>query len=240
MPVHLYGNPADMDRLVPLAQAHNLAIIEDACQAHAAAIRGKPVGSFGTGAFSFYPTKNITTGEGGAITTSDPAIAEKLRLLRSHGQKERYNHIALGYNLRMTDMQGAMGVVQLGKLAGFTEKRIANAAFLNERLADVVKTPTVLPGHKHVYHQYTIRVPATVTLSRARSTSVAWGRAFTTRGRFTSSQSIRRWASPSACRSPSRPRARCSACLFIRRSATTDLATIAREVTALAEQPVGR
>jgi perosamine synthetase len=158
VPVHLYGNPADRDRLVPLAVAHGLVIIEDACQAHAA-IHGKPVGSFGTGALSFYPTKNITTGEGGAITTNDPAIAEKVRLLRSHGQKERYNHVALGYNLRMTDLQAAMGVVQLGKLAGFTERRIANAAFLNDRLVGVVKTPTVLPGHRHVYHQYTIRIP---------------------------------------------------------------------------------
>jgi perosamine synthetase len=240
MPVHLYGNPADMDRFVPLAQAHNLAIIEDACQAHAAAIREKPVGSFGTGAFSFYPTKNITTGEGGAITTNDPAIAEKLRLLRSHGQKERYNHIALGYNLRMTDMQGAMGVVQLGKLAGFTEKRIANAAFLNERLAGVVKTPAVLPGHKHVYHQYTIRVPgdrdafARALNERGVGTGVHYPRpihqqpVYQEMG-FTLSLPVAEQAAREALCLPIHPAL-----------SDDDLATIAREVSALAEQPVGR
>jgi dTDP-4-amino-4,6-dideoxygalactose transaminase len=117
------------------------------------------VGSFGTGAFSFYPTKNITTGEGGAITTNDPVIAEKVRLLRSHGQKERYYHIAIGYNMRMTDMQAALGVVQLTKLEQFTEQRIANAAFLSRQLTGIVPTPVVRPGHRHVYHQFTIRVP---------------------------------------------------------------------------------
>lgn len=159
MPVHLYGNPADMDRLMALATAHNLVMIEDACQAHIASIRGKTVGSFGTGCFSFYPTKNMTTGEGGIITTNDPEIAERLRLWRSHGQKERYVHTALGYNYRMTDIHGAIGLAQIEKLPRFTERRIANAAFLSEQFGARVKTPTVLPGHTHVYHQYTIRVP---------------------------------------------------------------------------------
>ena len=240
MPVHLYGNPADMDRLVPLAQSRGLVIIEDACQAHAAAIHGRPVGSFGTGAFSFYPTKNITTGEGGAITTNDPAIAEKVRLLRSHGQKERYNHVALGYNLRMTDLQAAIGVVQLGKLAGFTEKRIANAAYLNERLAGVVKTPTVLPGHKHVYHQYTVRVPgdrdafARALNERGVGTGVHYPRpihqqpVYQEMG-FTLSLPVAEQA------------AREVLCLPIHPALSDDdLATIAREVTELAEQPVGR
>ncbi len=158
LPVHLYGHPCDLKRLVPLADAYNVAIIEDACQAHAAKIDGKPVGGFGTGCFSFYATKNITTGEGGMVTTNDPQIAERVRLLRSHGQKERYNHTALGYNLRMTEIQGALGLVQLEKLERFTERRIANAAFLTERLRGFVQTPIERPGCRHVYHQYTIRI----------------------------------------------------------------------------------
>ncbi len=158
MPVHLYGNPSDMDRLGELAQAHHLALIEDACQAHAASIRGKPVGSFGTGCFSFYATKNITTGEGGMVTTNTPEIAERVRLLRSHGQQHRYHHITNGYNLRMTDIQGALGVAQLDKLETWTEQRIANAARLTAELQEWVKTPVTRPGYRHVYHQYTIWV----------------------------------------------------------------------------------
>jgi perosamine synthetase len=159
LPVHLYGNPCDMERLQAIAEEHHLVIIEDACQAHAANINGKPVGSFGTGCFSFYPTKNMTTGEGGMITTSDPLIAERARLLRSHGQKERYRHIALGFNQRMTELQAAIGLVQLEKLEQFTEKRRANAAYLSEHLSPSVKTPVARDGYRHVYHQYTIRVP---------------------------------------------------------------------------------
>src|SRR5437016_6092885 len=116
MPVHLYGNPCDMKQLEVFARDYGLVIIEDACQAHAAAIDGKPVGSFGTGCFSFYATKNMTTGEGGMVTTNDPVIAECVRLLRNHGQKERYSHVTLGYNLRMTEIQGAIGLVQIEKL----------------------------------------------------------------------------------------------------------------------------
>lgn len=159
MPVHLYGNPCDMQRLQALADEHHLLIIEDACQAHAASIHGKPVGSFGTGCFSFYPTKNMTTGEGGIITTRDPLIAERARLLRSHGQQERYRHIALGFNLRMTELQAAIGLVQLEKLERFTEKRRANASYLNQHLSPFIKTPLERDGYRHVYHQYTIRVP---------------------------------------------------------------------------------
>jgi perosamine synthetase len=160
LPVHLYGHPCDMGRLLHIAEAHHLVIIEDACQAHAATIHGKPVGSFGSGCFSFYATKNITTGEGGMVTTNDPAIAERIRLLRNHGQKERYRHVELGYNLRMTDIQGALGVVQLKRLEQFTEQRIANAAFLTGQLSGALQTPVVRPGYRHVYHQYTIEVPA--------------------------------------------------------------------------------
>jgi perosamine synthetase len=159
MPVHLYGNPCDMDALEPLATKHHLMLIEDACQAHAASIRGKPVGSFGTGCFSFYATKNMTTGEGGMVTTNDPALAEQVRLLRSHGQQRRYHHISVGYNLRMTEIQGALGVLQLEKLETWTERRIANAAMLTEQLRAWVKTPVARPDHRHVYHQYTIQLP---------------------------------------------------------------------------------
>jgi perosamine synthetase len=159
MPVHLYGNLAAMDRLQPLVEKHGLILIEDACQAVAASYQGRMAGSFGTGCFSFYPTKNVTTGEGGAVTTNDPAIAEQVRLLRSHGQRERYVHVAIGYNLRMTEMQAAIGNAQLKKLDQFTEKRIANAAFLDGHLSEIVQTPVVRPGYRHVYHQYTIRIP---------------------------------------------------------------------------------
>jgi dTDP-4-amino-4,6-dideoxygalactose transaminase len=145
--------------LLRLSEAYHLALIEDACQAHAATVRGKAVGGFGTGCFSFYATKNITTGEGGMVTTNDPDIAERVRLLRSHGQKERYHHINLGYNLRMTDIQGAMGIVQLKRLESLTVRRIAHATFLTQQLCEAVQTPIVRPEHRHVYHQYTIQVP---------------------------------------------------------------------------------
>jgi perosamine synthetase len=159
IPVHLYGHPCDMGRLVPIAEANHLAIIEDACQAHAAEVDGKPVGCFGTGCFSFYATKNITTGEGGMLTTNDPAIADRVRLLRSHGQRERYYHTSLGYNLRMTEIQGALGLAQVEKLEQFTRQRIQNAAYLSEQLGGSVQIPVTRPGFRHVYHQYTIRVP---------------------------------------------------------------------------------
>ena len=171
LPVHLYGNPCDMHRLKAIAG--KLAIIEDACQAHAAKIDGKPVGGFGTGCFSFYATKNMTTGEGGIVTTNDPAIAERVRLLRSHGQKERYHHTTLGYNQRMTEIQAAIGLAQVEKLERFTEHRIANAMFLTEHLSEVVQTPVTRPGHRHVYHQYTIRV---------RGDRDAWARILQERG----------------------------------------------------------
>jgi dTDP-4-amino-4,6-dideoxygalactose transaminase len=101
----------------------------------------------------------MTTGEGGMVTTNDPEIADRVRLLRSHGQKQRYLHTELGYNFRMTDLQGALGIAQLASLKRFTEQRIGNAAFLSERLRTAIETPMVRPGYRHVYHQYTVRVP---------------------------------------------------------------------------------
>jgi perosamine synthetase len=156
--VHLYGHPCDMKRLEQVAEAYSLVLIEDASQAHAATIDGRPVGSFGTGCFSFYATKNMTTGEGGMITTSEPAIAERIRLLRNHGQEARYYHIILGFNLRMTEMQAALGIAQIEKLEHFTQRRIANATYLTEQLKGTVQTPVVRPGYRHVYHQYAIRI----------------------------------------------------------------------------------
>jgi dTDP-4-amino-4,6-dideoxygalactose transaminase len=100
----------------------------------------------------------MTTGEGGMITTSDPEIADRARLWRSHGQRERYHHVALGYNQRMTDIHAAIGVAQIEKLERYTEQRIANAAYLTERLTQYVPTPVSRTGFRHVYHQYTIRV----------------------------------------------------------------------------------
>lgn len=159
LPVHLYGHPASLPHLLQIAHKHHLIVIEDACQAHAASIDGRPVGSFGTGCFSFYATKNMTTGEGGMVTTCDPVLAERVRLLRNHGQQERYWHIALGYNLRMTNLQAALGLVQLERLETLTRQRIANATFLTQHLAGIVHTPIERSGYRHVYHQYTIRVP---------------------------------------------------------------------------------
>lgn len=158
LPVHLYGLACDMDPIMNLAEKHGLAVIEDACQSHGAEYKGKKVGSFGTGTFSLYPTKNITSGEGGMITTNDAAIDEKSRVIRQHGMRVRYYHDELGFNFRMTDIHAAIGLAQLHKLEQFNAKRRANAKFLSENLKGVV-TPHVPEGYAHVFHQYTIRVP---------------------------------------------------------------------------------
>ena len=159
MPVHLYGQPADMAPIVEIARRYHLAIIEDAAQAVGATYRQQPVGSFGVGCFSLYATKNVTSGEGGMITTNDPAIADRLRLLRSHGSRVRYYHEILGYNFRMTDLQAAIGRAQLAKCERFTAQRIANATFLSEHIRHpAVIKPYVRPDVRHVFHQYTIRV----------------------------------------------------------------------------------
>ncbi len=168
MPVHLYGQPCEMKRIMQIAQQHDLAVIEDACQAHGAEYDGKMAGSFGTGCFSFYPTKNMTTGEGGMITTDEEGIAYRARMIRSHGQKERYLHTGLGYNYRMTDIAAAIGLCQLAKLPGFTDKRVANARYLSDALQGVrgVVPPPVRPGVRHVFHQYTVRIKPDFAVSR--------------------------------------------------------------------------
>ena len=157
LPVHLYGQMCDMEALQAIADRHGLTIIEDACQAVGATYRGKPAGSFGTGCFSLYATKNVMSGEGGMITTNDDEAAEQCRLIRNHGMKRRYYHDRLGYNFRLSDLHAAIGLAQMDRLAEFTEKRRANAAYLNANLKGVV-TPAVQEGRGHVWHQYTIRV----------------------------------------------------------------------------------
>jgi len=159
LPVHLYGNPANMPALMEIAQQHGLAVVEDAAQAHGAAIEGKRVGSFGTGNFSFYPTKNMTAVEGGMLTTDDDWLADRAQKFRNHGQTDRYRHELLGYNLRMSDIHAAVGLAQFDRLTGYTEARQRNARYLDEGLRGALETPHVRPGYTHVYHQYTVRIP---------------------------------------------------------------------------------
>lgn len=157
-PVHLYGQPAAMKEIMAIAERHDLLVIEDAAQAHMASLDGTPVGSFGmAGVFSFYPTKNMTSGEGGMISTASDEVARQCRLLRNQGMEKRYANEIVGFNTRMTDIHAAIGRVQLTKLAAWTMKRRTNAKFLDENLKDVV-IPFVAPNAIHVYHQYTIRI----------------------------------------------------------------------------------
>ena len=159
MPVHLYGQAANMDELMEIAEEHNLYVIEDAAQAHGSEWRGKKAGSIGhIAGFSFYPTKNMTTGEGGMVTTNDDELAERVTMLRNHGQSARYMHEELGWNFRMTNIAAAIGLVQLKKLDRANEMRRTNARYYDEILRDYVITPYVDERAKHVYHQYTIRV----------------------------------------------------------------------------------
>lgn len=159
MPVHLYGHPAAMDRIGPIAAAHDLLVVEDAAQAHAASLHDTPVGAFGdAGCFSFYPTKNMTSGEGGMVSAAASETARMVRLLRNQGMETRYRNEVVGFNTRMSDVHAAIGRVQLNKLADWTAQRQANAAFLTANLENVVP-PIVADGAVHVYHQYTVRVP---------------------------------------------------------------------------------
>jgi perosamine synthetase len=159
MPVHLYGHPADMNGFEELAAKHGLALYEDAAQAHGASLDGRKVGTFGRFAmFSLYPTKNMTSGEGGMVSTGDAGVERMLRLLRNQGMEKQYENEVVGFNARMTNIHAAIGRVQLTKVLGWTEARRRNAAFLDAALEGVV-TPQVAAGAEHVYHQYTIRVP---------------------------------------------------------------------------------
>lgn len=166
--VHLFGQPCDMKRIMEICEDRDLILIEDACQAHGAEFDGKKVGSFGTGCFSFYPTKNMTTGEGGMITTDDEEIAEKARMVRNHGQTKRYTHDALGYNYRMTDLAAAIGLCQLRKLDEFNSRRVKNAQFLTKEIEKIegLIPPYCMPNVRHVFHQYTVRVTEDFGMSR--------------------------------------------------------------------------
>ena len=157
LPVSLYGQPADLPAIAEIAERHGLALVEDAAQSHGAAIGDRRSGSWGAGCFSFYPTKNMTTGEGGMVTTADPAVADRARLLREHGMRVRYQHEMVGFNFRMTDIHASIGLAQLTKLPGYNARRRQIAARYDAELRGVV-APRVHPSVTHVYHQYTIRV----------------------------------------------------------------------------------
>ena len=159
MPVHLYGHPAKMDQIMAIAERHGIQVFEDAAQAHGASLDGSPVGTFGSFAmFSLYPTKNMTSGEGGMVSVATPEIERLMRLYRNQGMERQYHNEVIGFNNRMTDIHAAIGRVQLTKVDGWTEQRQANAAFLDANLEGVT-TPPVATGAVHVYHQYTVRVP---------------------------------------------------------------------------------
>jgi perosamine synthetase len=157
LPVSLYGQPADLPAIAAIAERHGLAVIEDAAQSHGAAIGDRKSGTWGAGVFSFYPTKNMTTGEGGMVTTADGELAGRVRLMREHGMKVRYHHDILGYNFRMSDIHASIGLAQLTKLPGYNDRRRAIAARYDLELEGVI-TPVIRANVTHVYHQYTIRV----------------------------------------------------------------------------------
>ena len=159
MPVHLYGQPADLDPLMDIARKHNLLLIEDACQAHGAEYKGKRVGSIGhMAAFSFYPGKNLgACGEGGAFVTNDPEFNKKVRMLRDWGQEKRYHHVLEGFNYRMDGMQGALLRVKLKHLPAWTEARRKHAALYGKLFeGSAVRFPREMPYAKHVYHLYSL------------------------------------------------------------------------------------
>ncbi len=166
--VHLYGQPCDMKEIIKLCNKRNLMLVEDACQAHGAEYESARVGSFGTGCFSFYATKNITTVEGGMITTNDRVIAQKVRMIRSHGQTKKYHHESIGYNYRMNELSAALGICALGRLDEYNALRSQNASILSSRIGEIkgVTIPFVMAGIKHVFHQFTIRVAREFGITR--------------------------------------------------------------------------
>jgi perosamine synthetase len=169
IPVHLFGQPADMDELNKIAKDNGIAVVEDAAQSHGAEYKGRKTGGLGdVGCFSFYATKNMTTGEGGIITTNDSELAKRARLLRDHGQTEKYHHIILGYNYRITEATAAVGLVQLKKLDKLNKRRKENASLLTK---GIERIPGLTPPHvnddfKHVFYQYAIRVEEDYPMER--------------------------------------------------------------------------
>ena len=158
MAVHLYGLCANMKHILEVAKKHNLFVIEDAAQAHLSAIDGQTAGTFGDVAvFSFYPTKNMTSGEGGMVVYKDTSYSRNARLIRNQGMEKRYHNEIAGHNFRMSDIHAAIGVEQLKKVEEWTEKRESNAIYLNNAITEA-ETPHIPSGYRHVFHQYTIRV----------------------------------------------------------------------------------
>lgn len=168
LPVHLFGQTADMGKLRALADEHGLLMVEDAAQAVGATFEGRPAGSFGVGCFSLYATKNLTTAEGGMVTTDDGAVADRLRVLRNQGMRTRYAYETVGHNYRMSELHAAVGIPQLERLAENTARRRANAARLTEGLSGTLglMLPAVAAGREHVWHQFTIRVGPHAMLDR--------------------------------------------------------------------------
>ena len=168
LPVHLYGQAADMVAIEELARLNDLELIEDAALAHGAVVAGRSVGSFGIGCFSLYATKNLTSGEGGLISTNDASVADHLRVLRNQGMRERYQYEMAGSNYRMTDLQAAVCLPQLGRYGATLEARRRNADWLSAGLADLewISTPSVRPERTHVWHQYTILLAEASPITR--------------------------------------------------------------------------
>jgi perosamine synthetase len=168
MPVHLYGLPADMRPLMSLAASHGLSVIEDAAQAHGADVDGRRAGSFGVGCFSFYATKNVTSGEGGCVTTDDSMVAERVRVLRNQGMRSRYDYAMIGQNWRMTDVAAAIAIPQMDHLDEIVRARRHNAGVLTSLLSSTgaVTTPRVPSGRGHVWHQYTVLLDPAVDRDR--------------------------------------------------------------------------
>lgn len=158
MPVHLFGHLCEMDSILAIARKHRLTVVEDAAQAAGATFLGKHAGSFGTGCFSFYATKNLTCGEGGAVVTDDDAVAERCRMVRNHGMRRRYFHEMMGYNYRMSEISAAIGLCQMARFSERQKRRTENAAFL---LAHIHKAlvPVVREGYGHAWHQFTVKTP---------------------------------------------------------------------------------
>jgi perosamine synthetase len=166
--VHLFGQPFDVPGIQQVCESHNLTLVEDAAQAHGATWNGEKTGGFGQfGCFSFYATKNMTTGEGGMVTTSEKVFADRLRLIINHGQSEKYLHTRIGYNYRLTDIGAAIGIVQLKKLEKFNNRRRKNAEYFDTHIkVKGLLTPVVSPGMHHVYHQYVIRMTDEFPMNR--------------------------------------------------------------------------
>ena len=170
VPVHLYGLPADMDEIMRISQDHNLFVLEDACQAHGSEYKGQKTGLIGdAGTFSLYPTKNMMGGEGGLVTSRDQEFLDKIRLLRDHGSPARYQHTAVGYNFRMTDICASIAYVQLSRLDGFNRTRRENARMLNESLEGLpgLTLPKIPEDRYHVFHQYGLVVEEDFPLTQS-------------------------------------------------------------------------